>query len=359
MAAYLGIDIGTFETKGVLVSAEGRVLASARRAHRMRVPQPGWAEHDAEMDWWQEFVSISREIVATSALRPTEIKAVGCSGIGPCMLPVDADGQPLMNAVLYGVDTRAAAEIDELTAEIGLETLMESGGNALTSQSVGPKILWLKRNRPDIFARTDKILNSNSFLVRRLTGKTIIDHYSACGFSPLYDINSQTWTDRYAAQIISPEKLPDLRWSTEVVGEVTKAAAEETALAPGTAVIAGTIDAASEAISVGVSAPGEMMLTYGSAIFGIMVTADRVVDPRLWYSPWLFQGRHACMSGLATSGTLTHWFRNHMASDLAPAEAIRLLAEEAASSPPGQTASSCSLTSPGNARPSTIPRQKV
>ena len=83
---------------------------------------------------------------------PGDIKAVGTSAIGPCMLPVDADGEPLMNGVLYGVDTRAAEEIEELTATIGEDAILDRCGNALTSQSVGPKILWLKRKRPEIFA---------------------------------------------------------------------------------------------------------------------------------------------------------------------------------------------------------------
>src|SRR3546814_20501270 len=97
------------------------------------------------------------------------------------MLPVDRDGEPLMNAVLYGVDTRAADEIEELTREIGAGALMERCGNALTSQSVGPKILWLRRNHPALFARTHKVLNSSSFLVHRLTGRYAVDHSTPSG----------------------------------------------------------------------------------------------------------------------------------------------------------------------------------
>ena len=87
----------------------------------MIVPQPGWAEHRPREDWWDDFAAISRELIATSGVAAADIKAVGASAIGPCMLPVDADGEPLMNAVLYGVDTRAAREIEELTAAIGAD----------------------------------------------------------------------------------------------------------------------------------------------------------------------------------------------------------------------------------------------
>ena len=333
--AYLGIDVGTFETKGVLVAGDGRILAQARRSHQMIVPRPGWAEHDPESDWWGEFAAISRELLAEADLPATDIRAVGASGIGPCMLPVDRLGNPLMNAVLYGVDTRAHAEIAELNERIGPDRLFERTGNALTSQSVGPKILWLKRHRPQIYEQADGFVNSTTFLVERLTGRRVIDHYSAGSFQPLYDVEHQDWSDTLMDGIVERERMPELLWTTEIAGRVTPAAAEATGLAVGTPVIAGTIDAAAEAMSVGVSRPGETMMMYGSTVFIIQVTEDRGRDPRLWYAPWLFPGRHALMSGLATSGTLTQWFRNRFARDLLSETAMGALAAEAAQSPPG------------------------
>ena len=335
MSHYLGIDIGTFESKGVLVDAEGAVVASASRPHRMLVPEPGFAEHRPIEDWWDDFTAISRKLVADSGVRPEAIRAVGASAIGPCMLPVDAAGAPLMNAVLYGVDTRAATEIEELTARIGEDVLLDRCGNALTSQAVGPKILWLKRNRPEIFARTAKILTATSFLVHRLTGAFVIDHYTAANTIPLYDVARQAWDFSLAPDLVDPRLLPDLAWTTEIAGRVTPEAAAETGLAVGTPVIAGSVDASAEAFSVGVLDPGDMMLMYGSTIFIIMITAERVRDARLWYAPWLFPGEHASMSGLATSGTLTHWFRDTLARDLDPATAMVALAAEAAAKPPG------------------------
>ena len=251
------------------------------------------------------------------------------------MLPVDAAGEPLMNAVLYGVDTRAAKEIEELTEAVGEDVLLDRCGNALTSQAVGPKILWLKRNRPEIFARTAKILTATSFLVHRLTGAFVIDHYTAANTIPLYDVEAQDWRFGLAPDLVDPALLPDLAWSTDVVGTVTAKAAAETGLAAGTPVIAGSVDAASEALSVGVLDAGDMMLMYGSTIFIIMITGARVRDSRLWYAPWLFPGEHASMSGLATSGTLTHWFRDNFARELDPATAMVALAAEAEASPPG------------------------
>jgi xylulokinase len=133
----------------------------------MIVPQPGWAEHRADEDWWDDLVFITHRILTETGVAPGDIRALACSAIGPCMLPVDDAGKPLMNAVLYGVDGRAAREVAELTESIGEAVLLDRCGNALTSQSVGPKILWLKRNRPEVYDKTVRILTSTSYLVFR------------------------------------------------------------------------------------------------------------------------------------------------------------------------------------------------
>lgn len=314
MDHFLGLDIGTFDSKGVITDAAGRIVAQASHPHQMIVPRPGWAEHRAEQDWWGDFVHITRQLLATSGIDPASIRCIATSAIGPCMLPVDGAGTPLMNGVLYGVDTRAHAEIADLTAEIGADTLLHRCGNALTSQSVGPKILWLKRTHPDLWARTARVLTSTSYLTFRLTGDYVIDHYTAANFSPLYDIAAQDWCFDLA-DICRPDQLPRLLWSTEIAGHVTAEAARETGLAPGTPVTCGTIDAAAEAVSVGILNPGDMMMMYGSTIFIIELAAQRLTDPALWHAPWLYPGQHAAMAGLATSGTLTHWFRNQITPD--------------------------------------------
>ena len=335
MTYTLGIDIGTFESKGVLVDADGGIVATAARPHKMLVALPGWAEHRPREDWWGDFCFLSQKLIADSGVAPKDIRAVGASAIGPCMLPVDKAGEPLMNGVLYGVDTRAAVEIAELTEQIGEAVLLDRCGNALTSQSVGPKILWLKRNCPEIFRAAHKIVGATTFLVQKLTGACVIDHYSASSSSPLYDVDALNWRDALCPDLIELERLPSLAWTTDIAGTVTQRAAEQTGLAPGTPVIAGTIDAGAEAVSVGVQAPGDMMLMYGSTMFMILVTPARARDPRLWYAPWLFPGQHASMAGLATSGTLTHWFRGEFARDLDPATALAVLTAEAEASPPG------------------------
>ena len=334
MRYTLGVDIGTFESKGVLVDAAGKIVAQSARPHRMIVPRPGWAEHRPDQDWWGDFVFITKALLSTSGVDAKDIVAIAASAIGPCMLPLDDNDRPLMNGVLYGVDTRATAEIAALNAAIGPQTILSRCGNALTSQSVGPKILWLRRTLPDLWAKTRRIVSATTYLTLKLTGNTVIDHYTAANFSPLYDIEAQDWCHDLA-DICPPDRLPRLLWSTEIAGHVTHAAALETGLAHGTPVTCGTIDAAAEAVSVGTTAPNDMMMMYGSTIFIIQITAKRLTDARLWHAPWLFPGQHAAMAGLATSGTLTHWFRDQFARELPPESAFATLTAEALISPPG------------------------
>lgn len=334
MRYTLGVDIGTFESKGVLVDETGQIIAQSSHPHQMLVPRAGWAEHIPDQDWWGDFVTITRAILAQSGVDPADIAAVACSAIGPCMLPLDAAGRPLMNGVLYGVDTRAHQEILDLTAEIGGDVILSRCGNALTSQSVGPKILWLRRNYPDLWARTAKIVTSTTYLTYRLTGAYVIDHYTAANFSPLYDLAAQDWR-LDLADICTRDQLPDILWSHDIAGHIHADAAAQTGLAIGTPVTCGTIDAAAEAVSVGVTQTGDLMMMYGSTIFMILLADRAPADARLWGAPWVFSGQSAVMAGLATSGTLTHWFRDQFARELPTGAAFATLTEEALASPLG------------------------
>ena len=340
MDLFLGVDIGTFESKGVITDAKGAILAQARRQHDLIVPRPGWAEHRAEEDWWGDLVHVVRALLATPGIDPGAIRAVACSAIGPCMLPIDAAGRPLMNGVLYGVDTRAQAEIELLNRQVGADTILARCGNALTSQAVGPKILWLRRQRPDLWAQTARIGSSTTWLTFRLTGAWVIDHYTACNFAPLYDIARQDWCFDLG-DICPPALLPRLLWSSQIAGHVTPQAAAETGLAVGTPVLCGTIDAAAEAVSVGTRDPGDMMMMYGSTLFIIQITDRMIRDGRLWQAPWLFSGQHAVMAGLSTSGTLTQWFRELVAPGAARSDAFGALVGQAAQVPPGANGLIC------------------
>jgi xylulokinase len=338
----LGIDIGTYESKGVITTLGGEVISTQVSPHQMLIPKQGWAEHDPETVWWGDFVSITKRLLEDSGIEPKRILGVGCSAIGPDVLPVDKEVNPLRKGgILYGVDTRATDEIAGLNERIGADVIFKKTGNMLSSQSTGPKILWLKNNEPEIYKKAYKFVTASTFLVARLTGNFVIDHLTGSFCLPLYDFEKRVWDDSLTKDIVDLGRLPELRWANEVAGTVTAEAAAQTGLAEGTPVVVGTADAASEAVSVGVTNPGQMMLMYGSTIFMIEVLDKPITDERLWATPYLFEGTSALLAGMATSGALTRWFRDKFSADLVMAEeaggdnAYGVLTQEAMDIPPG------------------------
>jgi xylulokinase len=323
----LGIDIGTSSSKGVLVSPRGEIVARAVMPHQTSNPRPGWFEHDAEQVWWADFHALLGGLRAAEPL--AQIAAVGVSGIGPCLLPADADGAPLRPAILYGVDSRAGSQIEELNAALGTEQIRERGGSALTSQAVGPKLLWLRQIEPEIYARTRMMFMASSYLIHRLTGRYVLDHHSASQCNPMYDLPARQWNRDWCEYIAPGLLLPELAWPTEVVGVVDARGAKLSGLAQGTPVTAGTIDAWAEATSVGVRDPGDVMLMYGTTMFMVQVVDGLVRSPGLWSTTGVWPDGYCLAASMTTSGALTEWLRKITSSDFST------LVDEAGRSAPG------------------------
>jgi xylulokinase len=323
----LGIDIGTSSSKGVLARPDGKVLATCVQTHELSLPRPGWAEHDAETVWWTDFKAICAALLPKAK---GSLAAICVSGIGPCLLAVNEHGQPLRPAILYGIDTRATREIEELTARYGFGKILALGGSALTSQAIGPKLLWLRRNEPEVWRQMRYFLMASSFTVYRLTGEYVLDHTSASQCDPLYNLKENCWIESWAEEIVPGLQLPCLLWPAEIAGKVTSAAARETGIPVGTPVVTGTIDAYAEALSVGVRDPGDMMLMYGTTMFLIEMFKEAQVHPKLWSTTGIFPGTQTLSAGMATSGALAEWLR-HIAGD----PPYETLVDEAARIKPG------------------------
>ncbi|XVU22762.1 FGGY-family carbohydrate kinase [Actinoplanes sp. CA-054009] len=316
MSLYFGVDIGTSSSKGVLVADDGTVLRSAVREHTVDRPQPGHVEMAAEV-WWAEFVSLAEELTAG-----VTVGAVGVSGMGPCVLLTDTNGKPIRPAILYGVDTRATAEIAALTSRLGgADAIRERCGSALSTQSVGPKLAWLAARG----VRGDRLFMPASWLAYRLTGAYTLDYHSASQCTPLFDAHALDWYPPWTAMIAPEMELPPLAWPGDVAGTTTRALA---GIPAGTPVITGTIDAWTEAVSAGAQRPGDLMLMYGTTMF-LIATVDRpLTSPVMWGTVGAFPGTRNLAGGMATSGAVTSWLRDLTGSDYAA-----LLAEAEKSGP--------------------------
>lgn len=324
----LGLDIGTASSRAVLARADGLVVASAQQPHKTSIPRPGQAEHDAERIWWQD-LRLLCEAVLSPQTRGS-LAAICISGIGPCLLPCDERLRPLRPAILYGIDRRAEAEIAELNERYGEDEILARCGSALSSQAIGPKLLWLRRHESEVWARTAGWYMASSFLVARLTGEYVLDHHSASQCDPMYDLAAGGWAEDWAEELSAGVALPRLVWPTEIVGEVSAEAARASGLPAGVPVLAGTIDAWAEARSVGVRRPGDAMLMYGSTMFLVAVTAAPLVHPKLWGTVGVHPGSRCVAAGMATSGALAEWARELLGDG-----PVEELVAAAANAPPG------------------------
>lgn len=324
----LGIDIGTASTKGVLATPQGEIVATAVRKHTMDLPRPGWAEVDAERTWWGDLVEVARELMG--GIDPTRVAAMCVSGMGPCLLVTDAELRPVRPAILYGIDGRAEQEIAELTDRFGAEEILQRCGKALSTQAVGPKVVWLRRHEPDAWARGARWFSSNSYVAAKLTGEYVLDHHTASQSDPLYDVRTNTWIGEWVPDVVGDLEMPRLVTPAEVMGKVTAQAAAATGIPAGTPVSVGTVDAWAEAFSAGVRHPGDLMLMYGSTLFFVQVLERFRTHPKLWTTAGVEPGQHTIAAGMSTSGSLTAWVQ-----DLCGGPSFEELVREAAAVEPG------------------------
>lgn len=331
----LGIDVGTYSTKGVLVDMAGTVLRAHVVDHGMDVPRPGWAEQDADTVWWGDVVAVCRALLDGQPYTGEDVAAVALSAIGPCMLPLDATDRPLRKGILYGVDARAGEEIDLLNQVIGRDAVFEFSGMELSSQAVGPKICWMRRREPELWSRVAHITTASSYLILKLTGERVMDKHTASHYMPLVDIAALEWSDRHAEHVCDPALLPRMAWSDALAGAVSSAGAEATGLRPGTPVAVGAVDALSEAISVGAVAPGDLMIMYGSTAFFILVLDAPRPHRLMWTVGGAFEGQYNLAAGMSTTGSLTRWLRDEFARELPRESAYAELFAQAAAVEPG------------------------
>ena len=331
----LGIDVGTYSSKAALTDLQGQVVQTAVTPHGISLPHPGHVEQDADAVWWADVCTLSQRILQQARVQPSEVAALGVSAIGPCLLPLDAQMRPLRPGILYGVDVRAGAEINELEQRLGAAAVAGHSLMEFTSQAIGPKIRWLQKHEPALWDATRFVTTATSYLVLRLTGEHVMDRHSASHYMPLYDPRQGRWDDALGSELIEPAYLPDLGWCDDLAGTLSAEAAAATGLAEGTPVAVGAVDALSEALSVGVREPGDLMVMYGSTTFFILVQQQPTPDARVWTVAGAYPGQFNLAAGMSTTGSLTRWFKDELARELNPDQGYAQLFDAAAAEAPG------------------------
>jgi len=267
----MGIDIGTRSSKGAIVDLKGNIIVKKSLEHDVSKPKQGWFEHDAERVWWGDFKTICRALLSETGINPNKINAVGCSCLG-----------------------------------------LKKSGNLLTTQSVGPKILWFKKHEPDLFKRTFKIVTASTYLVHKLTGEYVIDHYSAATFEPLFNLHDLKWEEEMCEIVgISSQLLPEIHLPTEIAGQVNDVASKETGLTKGTPIIVGGLDGMMEVVGAGIAETDEIVLIYGSTMVMFGILRELKIESSLIFRPFVFPGMYMVAGAMSTSGILIKWFRDN------------------------------------------------
>jgi xylulokinase len=297
MTDLVGLDVGTTGVKALRISAEGEVLARAEEEYPLATPQPGWAEQDPE-DWWRAAES------ALAQVRGDGVAGIGLSGQMHGLVALDEAHSVLRPAILWN-DQRTGEECAEIEALLGLRELVQLTGNRALPGFTAPKILWLRKHEPDVYARIAHVLLPKDYVRLRLTGERATDVADASG-TLLFDVAGRQWSEEVLQALDIPgEWLPAALESPAVSGQT----------AAGVPVAAGAGDQAAGALGVGVDRPGPLSVVLGTsgvvfaALPGFATDADGRVHAFCHAVP---DGWHAMGVMLSAAGSLG-WLRSVVA----------------------------------------------
>ena len=273
----LGIDIGTSACKVAVFDEEGRVLAQASRDYPVYYPKSGWAEQDPE-EWWDAICRGIRSVLEAEEVSAEEICGIGVDGQSWSAIPVDREGRVLDRTPIW-MDTRAREICGRIKKEAFADEIFEAAGNEFLPSYSTPKMLWFKQERPDIFHKTYRFLQSNSYIAYRLTDRMSQDYSQGYGIH-FFDMNRLTYREELANKLgLTQELVPPLSGCDEIIGEVTEEAAKITGLRAGTPVVAGGLDAACGTLGAGVYQAGQTQEQGGQA-GGMSICTDRALAHR-------------------------------------------------------------------------------
>lgn len=278
MNYLLGIDIGTSGTKTVLFDEKGKVIASSTGEYGMAQPQNGWAEQNPS-DWWAAVCNTCKEVIAKSKVNPADIKGVGLSGQMHGLVMLDENNYVLRPSIIW-CDQRTSAECVEITQKVGAERLIEITANPALTGFTASKILWVRNNEPEIYAKCRHILLPKDYIRLCLTGVYATEVSDASGMQ-LLDVKNRCWSAEVLEKLeIDGNLLGKVYESVEITGTINDKASVLTGLANGTPVVGGAGDNAAAAVGTGVVVDGKAFTTIGSSGVVYAHTSKLSIDPQ-------------------------------------------------------------------------------
>jgi xylulokinase len=333
----LGIDVGTGGTRAVLLDSQGRVTSAATAEHApMSSPRIGWAEQSPE-DWWRAACQAIKECLAKSSTPAEDIAAIGLTGQMHGLVLLDERDQVLRPAILW-CDQRTAEECQEITAQLGAQRLIELTANPALTGFTLPKIWWVRRHEPQIWARVRSLMLPKDYIRFRLTGARAIDVADASG-TLMFDVVHRRWSQAMLEiSRVDEMCLPKVFESQEISGAVNEEGARLSGLRPGIPVVAGAGDQAAGAVGMGIVKPGAVSATIGTSGVVFAATSEPVLEPegRIHTFCHAIPNRWHVMGVTQGAGLSLRWFRDQFGAGKDDGrDPYERLMEEAAKTPPG------------------------
>ncbi|ABR49913.1 xylulokinase [Alkaliphilus metalliredigens QYMF] len=322
---FLGIDLGTSSVKILAINDNNEILGDTTKEYPVYFPQDKWAQQDP-IDWWEQTVLAIKELIHNLSIPRNEVGAIGFSGQMHGLVALDGDNKVLTPAILW-CDQRTKKECDEITDFFSQDKLSQLTGNKALTGFTAPKILWVKKNMPEVFAKIKHILLPKDYIRLMLTGDYATDMSDASGMLML-DVKNRQWAKEMLDFLeIKEEQLPKLYESYEVTGVVTESVKAELGLEGEILVVGGAGDQAAGAIGTGTVEEGIVSVTLGTS--GVVFASHEAyaVDERnRLHSFCHANGKYHSMGVMLSAANCLKWW----ADLVQPNVDLETLLEEAA-----------------------------
>ncbi len=276
MGYYIGIDLGTSAMKCLLVDSTGNVCKEASREYPLDFPKPTWSEQSPE-DWWNACCECVSELIKD--IDASEVKAIGCAGQMHGLVVLDDEDRVIRPAILWN-DARTSDEVDYLNNVIGKSSIASYTGNIAFAGFTAPKLLWMQKNEPELFAKIKRIMLPKDYINYILTGEHATEFSDAAGML-LVDVKNKCWSKELLEICqIKEEQLPKLYPDSAcVIGTLTYAAAKRLGLSMAVKVVAGAGDNAAAAVATNVIKEGSCNISLGTSGTILIPTENFCMDP--------------------------------------------------------------------------------
>ena len=302
---YIGVDLGTSAVKLLLMEESGKIEKIVSREYPLYFPHPGWSEQNPE-DWMKEAMAGIKEL--TSEIDRSQVAGIGCGGQMHGLVTLDEEDHVIRPAILWN-DGRTGAETEYLNTVIGKDKLSQYTANIAFAGFTAPKILWMKKNEPENFAKVKKIMLPKDYLAYCMTGSFCTDLSDASGML-LLDVKNRCWSKEMLEICgITEEQLPKLYESWQVVGTLKPEIASELGLSADVKFVAGAGDNAAAAVGTGTVGDGQCNISLGTSGTVFISSKDFGVDENnALHSFDHADGRYHLMGCMLSAASCNKWW---------------------------------------------------